>query len=199
MINGYANKSSLLLFAATGRKIRQLPRNTGATSLGVCERNNEVISLTRQFVQRVGYRGIIDVGWRFDERDGRYKLLDFNPRIGATFRLFAHDDLDVVRAHYLDIMERTVDNTVVPDGRIWINEAADVFSAAGSLRTGDLSVKGYFRSLQQVNEPAWLAVDDFVPGMLMVWATLKRLLLYGLRRWRRAAGGSGYPRNSTLR
>jgi predicted ATP-grasp superfamily ATP-dependent carboligase len=30
----------------------------------------------------------VDLGFRYDARDSRYKPLDVNPRIGATFRLF---------------------------------------------------------------------------------------------------------------
>ena len=39
-------------------------------------------------MKEVGYRGILDIGWRYDARDDRYKLLDVNPRLGASFRLF---------------------------------------------------------------------------------------------------------------
>jgi len=40
---------------------------------------------TKQLMQAVAYRGPLDVGYRFDARDGKYKLLDVNPRIGSTF------------------------------------------------------------------------------------------------------------------
>ena len=33
---------------------------------------------------RVGFRGIADLDWRRDLRDGQYKLVDFNPRVGRT-------------------------------------------------------------------------------------------------------------------
>ena len=39
MINGYVDERSELVYAATGRKLRQFPAYTGATSLGVCECN----------------------------------------------------------------------------------------------------------------------------------------------------------------
>ena len=53
-----------------------------------------------EFIKRIGFTGIVDLDWRFDRRDGRYKLLDFNPRMGAQFRLFENEaGVDVVRAH----------------------------------------------------------------------------------------------------
>jgi D-aspartate ligase len=48
-------------------------------------------------MQEIGYSGIVDIGYRYDRRDGEYKLLDVNPRVGATFRLFVDSNgMDVV-------------------------------------------------------------------------------------------------------
>ena len=70
---------------------------------------------TVRFMHELGYRGILDIGYRFDERDGEYKLLDVNPRIGATFRLFVGDDgMDVLRALYLDLTGQEVAATTAP-------------------------------------------------------------------------------------
>ena len=76
------------LFGFTGRKLRQSPPYTGMTSLGVCLPNPDVAQTTTRFTKEIGYRGVLDIGYRYDARDGRYKLLDVNPRLGATFRLF---------------------------------------------------------------------------------------------------------------
>ena len=99
MFNGYFDSASDCLLGITGRKLRQTPIYTGATSLGVCQRNDIVDETTRRWMKELGYRGILDIGYRFDARDGQYKVLDVNPRIGGTFRLFvAGNGLDVARA-----------------------------------------------------------------------------------------------------
>src|SRR5262249_56603159 len=96
----------------------QTPPYTGMTSLGVCARNDEVDRLTRRFMKAIGYRGILDIGYRFDARDGRYKVLDVNPRLGATFRVFVGSDgLDVVRALYLDLTGQAVPSSAPLPGR----------------------------------------------------------------------------------
>ena len=62
-----------------------------------------------RFCRAIGFSGIADLDWRLDRRDGRYKLLDFNPRVGAQFRLFETDaGIDVVRALHLDLTGRPV-------------------------------------------------------------------------------------------
>src|SRR3954451_7402697 len=92
MFNGYFDDHSRCLLGYTGRKLRQWPVGTGATSLGICVPNYEVESLVTRLMSAVGYRGPLDLGFRYDARDGQYKLLDVNPRVGATFRLFVGDN-----------------------------------------------------------------------------------------------------------
>jgi predicted ATP-grasp superfamily ATP-dependent carboligase len=102
MLNGYFDEHSECLFSLTGRKIHQTPVYTGMTALGVCLPNPAIDSATKTLVRAVGYKGILDIGYRYDARDGQYKLLDVNPRLGATFRLFVgHNGMDVARAEYL--------------------------------------------------------------------------------------------------
>ena len=121
MFNGYFDEHSECLIAFTGRKIRQYPAYAGVTSLGICQTNNEVEATTRAFMKAIGYRGIVDMGYRFDARDGRYKIYDVNPRIGATFRLFVdRAGNDVARALYLNMTAQTVIPGERLRGRKWI-------------------------------------------------------------------------------
>ena len=82
MFNGYFDARSDCVFGVTGKKLRQYPVHTGATSLGICLENPVVRELTCRLMKAIGYRGILDIGFRYDARDGGYKLLDLNPRIG---------------------------------------------------------------------------------------------------------------------
>jgi D-aspartate ligase len=170
MVNAYYDATSTPLFAASGRKIRQQPPYTGATTLGVCERNAQVIDHTERLVRQVGYRGILDIGWRFDARDGRYKVLDANPRIGATFRLFSADDgTDVARTMVADLTAGTVARSPVRDGRTWLHEPADLHTVWRYLRDGQFTVPEYLRSLAHVDECAWYAGDDRRPMPTVLW------------------------------
>jgi D-aspartate ligase len=102
MFNGYFTNHSECLVGFTGKKIRQAPPYTGVTTLGICLKNETVEKTTMEFMHKIGYSGIVDMGYRYDRRDGQYKLLDVNPRVGQTFRLFVDSiGTDVVRALYL--------------------------------------------------------------------------------------------------
>jgi D-aspartate ligase len=182
MFNGYFDDRSRCKIGFTGKKIRQAPPYTGATTLGVCLPNATVQEMTERFMRAIGYRGILDIGYRFDERDGQYKLLDVNPRIGGTFRLFVGDNgVDVLRAMHLDLTGREVPPTDLPDGRRWLVEPLDVTSSIVYRRRGDIRLGGWLRSFRGVREGAWFARDDPIP-FLALWPRLAADLLRGLIR-----------------
>jgi D-aspartate ligase len=177
MFNGYFDEDSECRIGFTGKKIRQSPPYTGATTLGVCEANPAVHEDTLRLMKAVGYRGILDIGFRFDERDGQYKLLDVNPRIGGTFRLWVSaNGMDVLRALYLDATGQAVPPASSPEGRRWLVEPLDLISSAVYLRRGDITPGGWLRSLRGVREAAWFARDDPAPFVALCLGALFYLL-----------------------
>jgi predicted ATP-grasp superfamily ATP-dependent carboligase len=168
MFDGYFDQNSDCLFGLTGKKIRRFPAATGVTSLGICLPNEKVEETTTRFMKAIGYSGILDIGYRYDRRDGQYKVLDINPRIGCTFRLFTGaDGTDVARALYLDITGQPVPPPKAPAGRKWIVEDFDLFSALHSVRTGSLKLKDWLKSFRGVQEAACFALDDPLPFLMM--------------------------------
>jgi D-aspartate ligase len=168
MYNGYFNADSESLVHFTGRKLRQHPPYTGMTTLGVCASNAVVEATTRRFMKAIEYRGIVDMGYRYDARDGQYKLLDVNPRVGATFRLFVGaNGIDVARALYFDLTGRQVEMAAAREGRKWLVESHDIIPSLRYLRDGRLTLTDWVRSFRGVDERAWFAPDDPLPFAVM--------------------------------
>jgi D-aspartate ligase len=177
MFNGYFDAKGACLFGMTGKKIRQYPAYTGLTSLGICLRNDTVDNQTRIFMKTIGYRGILDIGYRYDARDGKYKVLDVNPRVGATFRLFTGDNgLDVVRALYLNLTGQQVESSPTPEGRKWLVEDCDLVSCFRYFRDGKLTVKEWLTSHRGVRETGVFAMDDPLPALWMGMRDLAGML-----------------------
>jgi D-aspartate ligase len=167
MFNGYFDERSDCLFGATGRKIHQYQPYTGPTTLGEVVSNELVAETTTQFMRQIAYQGILDLGYRFDERDGQYKLLDVNPRIGATFRLFVGTNgVDVARAMYMNLTGQTVPQSRVREGRRWLVETTELPAALTYRRDGLLDVGTWLRSLHGIEEMAWFASDDPMPALV---------------------------------
>jgi D-aspartate ligase len=164
MLDGYFNDRSECLLAFTGKKIRQYPVFHGSTSLGICLENETVRKTTIEFMKKIGYKGLLDIGYRYDARDGLYKLLDVNPRIGSTFRLFVADNgTDVARAMYLDLTGQPVIPGAPREGRKWLVEDQDLISCLRYHREGTLTFKQWINSFRGVEETAFYASDDLYP------------------------------------
>ena len=124
---------------------------------------------TRRFMKAIGYRGILDIGYRFDARDGQYKVFDVNPRIGCTFRLFVDScHIDTARTLYLDLTGQPVPTGHPMAGRKWMVEDLDLTSAFRYWRSGKLTPTEWLKSFRGLQEFAFLAPDDPIP-VLSVW------------------------------
>ncbi|MBR8641770.1 ATP-grasp domain-containing protein [Streptomyces tuirus] len=154
--HGYADRSGTLRAGGPGRKQLAWPRGAGLTAVGCWTPNAQVRALAERLTDELGYRGIFDLDFRRCGTTGRYHLLDFNPRTGAQFRLFADSTgLDVVRALHLDLTGRPLPDAVPMTGRTFVVENYAPLAALRAAPGG--------------RELAWHAADDRSPGRVM-WA-----------------------------
>jgi D-aspartate ligase len=166
MFNGYFNQESDCLLGFTGKKNRQWPVHHGVTTLGICSQNATIDKTARRFMKEIGYVGIVDIDYRYDARDGHYKLLDVNPRVGTTFRLFVGENgMDVVRALYLDLMGKHIVPETAREGRKWLVEDLDMVSSILCHVEGELPLGRWIDSYRGVQEAAYFALDDPLPAL----------------------------------
>jgi predicted ATP-grasp superfamily ATP-dependent carboligase len=169
MYNGYFDRSSRCLASFTGRKIRQVPPGLGLCTAGVCVDNPELAAAAEAFLGAVGYRGVVDIDFRRDPRDGRYKVLDVNPRLGGVFRLFTDPaGLDVVRAMYLDLTGRPVPRPGPTEGRKWLVEAGEVIALRRYGRERGLGLRSWLSSLRGLREMATFSPSDPLPFLVAI-------------------------------
>jgi len=170
--HGYCNASSECLAAFTGRKLRSFPADGGFTTLGRSVTNPALLRQAEDLLQAIPYAGVLDIDYRLDRRDGQYKLLDFNPRIGAQFRLFEDSErIDVARALYRDLTGQPMRRSPQIDGRVFVVEPHDCLTSMRQLLRRELSVSDWLRSMTGPKELAWFKWNDPAP-FLMVWIRL---------------------------
>ncbi|MET7474292.1 ATP-grasp domain-containing protein [Streptomyces sp. NPDC005648] len=149
--HGYADRTGSVRGGGPGVKLQAWPRGAGLTAVGRWTPNPRVQALAERLTTELGYRGILDLDFRRCATTGRYHLLDFNPRPGAQFRLFADGaGLDVVRAQHLDLTHRPLpDPAPLPDREFVVENYAPLSALRPSAAGREL---------------AWHAADDRGPG-----------------------------------
>jgi predicted ATP-grasp superfamily ATP-dependent carboligase len=164
IFHAYLDGGSNPVAAFTGFKERAWPPYAGVTAAAIACPNPELATIASDFCRAIGYRGIVDMDWRRDLRDGRYKLVDFNPRIGANFRLFENEaGIDVARALHLDLTGRSVPSASQAFGRRLIVE--NLYLASRVMRGADTMAKRAEKGCK--TELAWFAADDPLPFFAM--------------------------------
>jgi predicted ATP-grasp superfamily ATP-dependent carboligase len=206
MCNAYFGRGSHCHAIFTANKLRQV-NETGISSLAVVQPNEVVMDQTRRLMQGVGYQGPCGVGYRYDARDGTYKIHDVNPRISGVLRLFGcSNGMDVARMCYLDLTGQPIPPSTVPAGRKWMLEE-DFLTAFAAARAGKLTFKQWLKSIWGVKETHWFAFDDPAPAAAWFASNVWPVVLSGLRKLRvqsfggkRYAGGgtTGDPTSSTI-
>ncbi|MDT0612827.1 carboxylate--amine ligase [Streptomyces lancefieldiae] len=152
--HGYADHTGAVRAGGPGRKQLAWPRGAGLTAVGHWTPNPRVRALAERLTGELGYRGVFDLDFRRCGETGRYHLLDFNPRPGAQFRLFADSaGLDVVRALHLDLTGRPIPDGAPLAGRAFVVENYAPLAALRPAPNG--------------RELAWYAPDDRDPGRAM--------------------------------
>ena len=183
IFDGYFDEHSACRAAFTGRKIRQFPVHRGCASMGQQCPADEVAEIMTRFLRGIGYRGIVDAGLHFDARDGKYKLLDVNPRIGQAFRLFlAADGTDLAQCLYRDLTGQLEGNLLQrPFGR-WFIEDYDLISFFDYRSEGSLTTGAWLRSFRGAGESAWWCSRDLRPFARLCRSLAGRI---GRAAWRR--------------
>lgn len=149
------------LGSIVARRSRQYPVAFGRSSSFVeTIEAPEVERDARRLLEAIGYTGVVEVEFKRDPRNGRFKVLDINPRLWTWFTLGARAGVDFP---YLGFQiahgERPAEARARPGAR-WVRMATDVLAAKTLIREGRLAPGAYLRSLRPPIEYAVFAKDD---------------------------------------
>jgi predicted ATP-grasp superfamily ATP-dependent carboligase len=103
-----------------GRKLRQTPREIGNCRIGEAVWVDEVVEQGLALLRRLEFHGVSQVEFKRDPRDGRYKLMEVNPRLWQWHGLAASCGVDLVRIAYRDLLgDRPRSVRMRGDGKRW--------------------------------------------------------------------------------
>ena len=180
---GYFNRNSELLVGLTYRKIRQYPVYFGGGCLVESKWKPEIIELATHFLQSVNYHGIVDVEFKLDPRDNKFKLIEINTRTGALNIFSTKCGINLPYTAYLDTIGEDVKvNISKKEGVKGVHMFNDILSAFKSMSKGELSFIEWMNSLRGEKEYAIFAKDDLAPFFVSLFNLSSDVLRFLLRR-----------------
>lgn len=147
-----------------GRRTRQHPMDFGHASTFVETVDiPELEEMGSKLLSAVGYQGICEVEFKYDKRDGTYKLLEVNTRAWGWHKIGLSAGVNFSYMLYQDLLGEDI--PVIHDAKPakWLRLATDMPTAIKEFRKGRLSFKEYISSLRGKKEYAIFSWRDPLP------------------------------------
>lgn len=139
---------------------------SGCYSTGVLDPEAE--SLGRAFLARARFRGIANIEFKRDARDGQLKLMEFNVRGASQLALAIDSGVDIPFAAYSDLAGRPGKEGIpkaMRAGVRWIDLGTDMLSALEHRRRGGAGLGSWVRDVLRARSHAFFAADDLGPAL----------------------------------
>jgi len=164
------------LYDYTKSVIRRWPVCRGGGTFHQSERLPETAALGWKLFDGIDWRGIANVEFKRDTRDGQLKLIEVNARFTAGHRLVtaAGAPIDVMIYCYLTGQPGPSFDGYSEKLRLW-DPVRDFLAFRQLNKQGQLSFRDWFRSIlaQKVVLP-YFSFADPGPGIAELWATVRR-------------------------
>jgi D-aspartate ligase len=158
------------------RRTRQYALSFGTGTFVETVDNPEVEKIAVRLLSSFAYHGLVEAEFKYDERDGLYKVLDVNTRIWTWIGLGEAAGVDFPwlawRAEMGDVPEAARGRA----GASWRYLPRDILAGVLEIRSGTGNIGDFLRSLFRRSAAASFALDDPLPGLLDLPLVVRRIL-----------------------
>lgn len=150
-----------------GCKLREHPIKYGTATFAVSIHIPDILNEATPLVKALEYTGTCEIEFLLDPRDGKYKLIEINPRTWLWVGLAKACGID-----YAKMMYRYVNNisqdypTTYQVGIKWINWLTDTVYGFKAISQGLITVPEYIKSLKGKKVRAIWSWNDLMPGII---------------------------------
>ena len=129
------------------RRIREWPPVSGN---GVLIENvviPELEKIISTFVKNINYYGIVDAEFKKDPRNGKFNLLEINPRCWMQISFPFKCGVNLPYIAYLDALGKDVEQFILNKEQVkWLFIFQDIPSSLRCMANGDLTLRKWIRS-----------------------------------------------------
>tara|TARA_R110002072_G_scaffold25443_1_gene84939 strand:+ start:12792 stop:13982 length:1191 start_codon:yes stop_codon:yes gene_type:complete len=144
----YIDGDGTSLFHYTKRIIRRFPKNEGIASYHVAEWDEEIAAMGQRFFKGIGFRGLGNVEFKRDLRDGSLRIIECNPRFTAAQELLQRCGIDTAWLVYTSVVGMPVPKIAsYRQGLHYWYPLRDFRAYRELSRLGELSLFGWLGSI----------------------------------------------------
>lgn len=174
----YIDENGKHLFQFTKRIIRRFPPEMGVACRHVTDHIPELVEPATKLFAEAGLRGLANVEFKLDPRDGVLKLIECNARITAANTLLDHCGYDLASFLYQRVVEGDVPQFSDYPDKVYLWNPVDDLRAFLQLRSrGELSFWNWIQSISKTNVTLQIFQwSDPLPSWMDTWHRLCRVL-----------------------
>lgn len=162
-VYAYMSRGNAPLATFLTRKLRQYPNKYGVGTCMESLHDAELLEIGLEFFRGVRYVGLGSIEFKKDMRDGKYKLLELNVRLGHHNIQATQAGVNFPVLQYLDLTGQPIGiQKDYKDGVIWLDAVNDFLAFRESESVG-LSLLDWLRSMSRADCHSYLALDDMRP------------------------------------
>jgi D-aspartate ligase len=162
---------------AAGRKFRMHPAHLGMGTYVEALPLDDVGPVGRLVLDRLEYRGMAELEFKLDERDGQFYLYEINPRFNVWIGLTIASGVDFPLYYYLSAVGKDYEGpTKYVSGKRWLDFSADREALREYLDDGSWTRVSWLASVARARSWSLFAADDPLP----TWVSFRRWIRHDL-------------------
>jgi predicted ATP-grasp superfamily ATP-dependent carboligase len=169
-VGTYSWKGKLKAWSV-GKKIRQFPPSTGECSFGMAMCDPSPVDSARRLLEALGLTGISQI--EFKKHDGRYYLLEVNPRVWSWHQIHAEVGVNLDKIAIDHVQGSASERLIQPtnDTRYWMFLTMDILH--NWMLSRNVSALGLLRDLLRSRIEAFWDLRDPKPFIFHLRRTIK--------------------------
>lgn len=128
VLNAYVDQGHNVRMMALGHVLIEdhSPGMVGNYGAIRTEKNQELVEKVANFLQAIKYQGVANFDFKYDQRDGKFKVFELNPRLGASSFFAAANGEPLIKYFVEELVEgKPFSHTAICDGdKLWANMPA---------------------------------------------------------------------------
>lgn len=183
-LTSFSDQIGDLIAGSIGHKLRQFPPEAGRITSGILRYDDNLRKVGESFLKAIGYYGVANTEFKFDARDGKYKLMEINTRFGAWnfSTLYSGINLMKIAIEYYNGMPYTGPIFKTDkDGHIWYNFIQDfggsvILCRKTQFRKHKLNILGWKHSLGKKHFEGVFEWSDIKPFLYSCIYTIRDMI-----------------------
>jgi len=163
----YIDTRGNFLFHYTKKQLRRYPVNMGPATYHITTKDEEVIELGSTFFKKIGFKGLGNIEFKKDDRDGKYKLIECNARFTEGTKLLIKSGLEIGLIVYYNLLNQAypIPQDYSIDIRLW--DPINDFRAFMELKDRkEITLKKWIRSIAYKHYFPIFSYDDPFPWLM---------------------------------